>query len=75
MAPTSADEYIRITEMIVWTMAVVFLIGPGWLLAVRLFPDERLCWQITVGGGIGAQASRPRPGIPRSGGAKRSRRG
>ena len=47
MAPTS------FTEMIVWIMAVVFLIGPGWLLAVRLFPDERPCWQIAVGGGIG----------------------
>jgi len=42
-----------VTEMIVWTMAAVFLIGPGWLLAVWLFPDERPCWQIAVGGGMG----------------------
>ena len=42
-----------LTETIAWSLATVFLTGPGWLLAVRLFPDERPGWQIAVGGGTG----------------------
>jgi uncharacterized membrane protein len=44
---------ISITEAVIWSLALAYLVGPGWLLVVGLFPDERPAWQIAVGGGMG----------------------
>lgn len=44
---------ISVFDVFIWTLALTYLLSPGWCFIFWLFPDERPMWQIAVGGAMG----------------------